>query len=576
VRTDADGFRADHRAAAGEAPADIIFLGDSFTYGVNGAWDDTFVGMYASYTRQVVINAGVSLYSPTPYLYQYRKALAAGRLKRSHSVVVGLDYSDILDERMRWKDGDPHPVAYCRSQWRQPVTSPLLRLLADNLLFAKSIYLRLRQPDQTGPPVSVFDPVSAFSWGERPAKTPDLDCAPLDANGAIEKTEGALERIGALAGSRGGALFVLMYPWPAQLEHEHLATEWERFASHACRRAGCAGLIDTFPRFRGLAAVNPRWYDRYYVAGDVHLSSAGNRVIFEEIVGRLATRSREGAMGRLDGKVAIVTGGTSGIGKRTVERFAEEGAAVVVGARREAEGQALARALGPRVDFVRTDVAREADLQALVDFAVRKHGRLDVLFNNAGGPGPVGGIETIPLDAAERAMAVNFGSVLAAMKHAAPVMMRQRAGSIINNASVAGTRAGYSSSIIYSAAKAAVIHLTRLAALQLAEHAVRVNAISPGGIATGIFAKALGLPTADAEKTAPVVEKAFATLQPIPRAGLPDDIASAAVFLASDESSFVTGQDLVVDGGLIGGRPWSAQQQGLAGLRQAFGISAGT
>ncbi len=279
-------------------------------------------------------------------------------------------------------------------------------------------------------------------------------------------------------------------------------------------------------------------------------------------------------MGRLDGKVAIITGGTSGIGKRAVERFAEEGAFVVIAARREDEGQALAGALGPRVDFVRTDVAREADVRAVIDVAVRKHGRLDCLFNNAGGPGPVGGIETIPLDAAERAMAVLFGGVLAGMKHAAPVMMRQRAGSIINTGSVAGLRGGYSSSMIYAAAKAAVIHLTRVVAMQLAEHGVRVNSVSPGGIATGIFGKALGLPVERAEQTAPIVEKIFAGLQPIPRAGVPDDIAHAAVFLASDESSFITGQDLVVDGGLIGGRFWSVQQQGLDGLRQAFGIAS--
>src|SRR5262249_21239829 len=162
-------------------------------------------------------------------------------------------------------------------------------------------------------------------------------------------------------------------------------------------------------------------------------------------------------MGRLDGKVAIVTGGTSGIGKRTVERFAEEGAAVVVAARREAEGQALARALGPPVGFLRCDLTPEADVPRVFDLAGPKDRRLDVLFNNAGGPGPVGGIETIPLDAAQRSMAVNFESVLLGMKHAAPVMMRQRSGSIINNASVAALRAGYSSSMIYSAAKAAVI-----------------------------------------------------------------------------------------------------------------------
>jgi len=278
-------------------------------------------------------------------------------------------------------------------------------------------------------------------------------------------------------------------------------------------------------------------------------------------------------MGRLDGKVAIIAGGTSGIGKRTVERFVEEGAFVIIAARREAEGRTIARALGDTVDFVRTDVAREEDVKAVIDFAVRRHGRLDCLFNNAGSPAPVGGIETVPLEGAERAMAVLFGGVFLGIKHAAPIMMRQRAGSIINNGSVAGSRAGYSSSMIYSAAKAAVIHLSKVAAMQLGECNVRVNSLSPGGIATGIFGKALGLPTERAEQTAAVVAKALAAMQPIPRAGMPDDIANAAVFLASDESTFLTGQDIVVDGGLIGGRMWTPQQEGLKMLRQAFGIS---
>jgi NAD(P)-dependent dehydrogenase (short-subunit alcohol dehydrogenase family) len=159
------------------------------------------------------------------------------------------------------------------------------------------------------------------------------------------------------------------------------------------------------------------------------------------------------------------------------------------------------------------------------------------------------------------------------MKHAAPVMRCQGSGSIINNASVAGVLAGYSSSVIYSAAKAAVIHLTKCVAMELGESNVRVNCISPGGIATGIFGKALGLPTEEAEKTAEAVKGALATLQPIQRAGLPDDIARAALFLASDESSFVNGHNLVVDGGLIRGRLWTPQQEGLNLMRAAFGLS---
>jgi NAD(P)-dependent dehydrogenase (short-subunit alcohol dehydrogenase family) len=278
-------------------------------------------------------------------------------------------------------------------------------------------------------------------------------------------------------------------------------------------------------------------------------------------------------MGRLEGKVAIVTGATSGIGKRTAERFAEEGAFVVLAGRREKEGEAVARAIGPRAEFVPTDVTREDDVRRLIDAAVERHGRLDCLFNNAGGPGPVGGIEGIPVDAMERAMMLNFGSVLLGMKHAAPVMMRQRAGSIINNASVAASRAGYSSSLIYSAAKAAVVQLSCCVAMQLGELHVRVNCISPGAIVAGILLKALGLPPGEADLAAARLAEGFATLQPIPRAGTPDDIAETAVFLASDAASFLTGQDIVVDGGLIGGRMWTAQQEGLAAIRRAFGIA---
>jgi NAD(P)-dependent dehydrogenase (short-subunit alcohol dehydrogenase family) len=166
-------------------------------------------------------------------------------------------------------------------------------------------------------------------------------------------------------------------------------------------------------------------------------------------------------------------------------------------------------------------------------------------------------------------------SVMLGMKHAAPYMKRQGSGSIINNGSIAGRLAGFSSSMVYSAAKAAVNHLTKCVAMELGESGVRVNSISPGAIATGIFGKALGLSTDAAEKTSSVMLEVFKTAQPIPRAGLPDDIAHAAVFLASDESSFINGHDLVVDGAITGGRNWTQQQQGYVAMRKAFDQNAG-
>jgi NAD(P)-dependent dehydrogenase (short-subunit alcohol dehydrogenase family) len=280
-------------------------------------------------------------------------------------------------------------------------------------------------------------------------------------------------------------------------------------------------------------------------------------------------------MGKLDGKVAIITGATSGIGLRTAELFIAEGARTVIAGRRQAEGEALAKRLGADCLFRRADVTDEAQVKGLIDAALERFGKLDCLFNNAGGPAPTGGIEDIPAAGFDAAIALLLRSVVFGMKHAAPVMRRQGGGSIINNGSIAGTRAGYSSSLIYGCAKAAVIHLTRCVAMELGESNIRVNSISPGAIVTGILGKALGLSVEAAERTAVMVETRFAKNQPIPRAGLPEDIARAAVFLASDDSSFVSGHDLVVDGGVIGGRNWTQQQDGLKAVREELKRAAG-
>jgi len=276
------------------------------------------------------------------------------------------------------------------------------------------------------------------------------------------------------------------------------------------------------------------------------------------------------AMGRLNGKVAVITGATSGIGLRTAEVFIAEGARVVIAGRRAPEGEALAGRLGPNCIFLKTDVTVEDQMRALLALAVERFGRLDCLFNNAGAPAQTGGIEGLQVERFDEAMATLVRSVMLGMKHAAPYMKRQGSGSIINNGSIAGRLAGYSSSVVYSAAKAAVIHLTRCVAMELGESGVRVNSVSPGLIATGIFGKALGLSVEAAEKTPQVMRDLYSKAQPIPRSGLPEDVAQAALFLASDESGFISGHDLVIDGAMTGGRNWSQQQQGYVALRKAF------
>jgi len=270
---------------------------------------------------------------------------------------------------------------------------------------------------------------------------------------------------------------------------------------------------------------------------------------------------------RMKGKVALVTGGTSGIGRRIVERYVEEGAAVFFSGRRAALGAEVAKAT--RATFIEADVAREADAERSIKRALEHSGRLDVLVNNAGGPAPGDRLEALSLESFDGVVAVHLRGTLAHIKHASTVMRAQKQGSIINIGSVAGHRAGYSSSLIYGVVKAAVIHLTRCAAMELGEDNVRVNSISPGGIATGIFGKAFGLQGAAAEATAEKMKTVLAKLQTIPRAGIPEDIANAAIYLGSDEASFVNGEDIVIDGGLIWGRRFSevmASRQAFKGL----------
>ncbi len=283
-----------------------------------------------------------------------------------------------------------------------------------------------------------------------------------------------------------------------------------------------------------------------------------------------ATQGYRSAMGMLDGKVAIVTGATSGIGRRTAEVFVEEGACVVFTGRRRTEGETLAKKLGDNGRFIAADATLEDDWKRVIGETLDAYGRLDALFNNAGGPAPTGSITSIPVEGFDAAMALLVRSVLLGMKHAAPIMMRQRSGSIVNNGSVAAHLAGYSSSMVYSAAKAAVTQLSRCAAMELGEHGVRVNSVSPGAIATGIVPKALGVDIDKADRLADRMQEVYAKVQPVPRAGLPDDIAQCVAWLASDRSTFVNGIDIVVDGGLIGGRMFTPHQEGLKALKTSF------
>jgi NAD(P)-dependent dehydrogenase (short-subunit alcohol dehydrogenase family) len=255
-------------------------------------------------------------------------------------------------------------------------------------------------------------------------------------------------------------------------------------------------------------------------------------------------------MGRLEGKVAVITGGASGMGEETSKLFSREGARIIVADLQEEKGRKVVEAItgaGGEAAYVHADVSSGEDVQAMIRAAVDRWGGLDIIFNNAG----IGFSEGLVGESAEddwdRVIAVDLKGVYLGMRHAIPHLLARGGGSIISTASIAGLL-GFPNLGAYSAAKGGVIQLTRVVAVEYAAQGIRANCICPGGIATPLV---LNNPRMQVAVPPEQIMEGMKMMQPIPRAGLPQDIANAALWLASDESSFVTGQAIVVDGGFV-------------------------
>ncbi len=274
-------------------------------------------------------------------------------------------------------------------------------------------------------------------------------------------------------------------------------------------------------------------------------------------------------MTRLRGKVAIITGGASGIGEAAVRKFVAEGARVVIADVQEEKGEELARSLDDCAIFQKTDVSSEPEVKQLIQITVEHFGRLDCLYNNAGFGYATRSITETPVEEFDVQVAVLLRGTFLGIKHAGAIMKQQKSGAIVNTSSVAGIAGGYSNHV-YSAAKAGVISLTRTSALEFGESGVRVNCLCPGSIPTPIFVR--GIPLSEDEvRQAVNTVGAFMGHNPLARPGTPEEVANVALWLCSSDSSYVTGQAIVVDGGLTSGVPWSDMQAWIEALYSQLG-----
>jgi NAD(P)-dependent dehydrogenase (short-subunit alcohol dehydrogenase family) len=279
--------------------------------------------------------------------------------------------------------------------------------------------------------------------------------------------------------------------------------------------------------------------------------------------------------GRLAGKVAVITGAASGIGRGTLDLFVKEGARIIAADIQDDKGARIEEEHGDMARYVRCDVSKEDDIAAAVAAATQHFGRLDCLFNNAGIGGARDAADGVTEEGFDSVMHLHVRAALFGIKYAVPAMKAQGGGSIVSTASIAGLQAGYGP-ILYSIAKAAIIHMTKVTAAQLAAYNIRVNCICPGLIATNIFAQGLGVPSQIAETRLDAIAEASKNTQPIQRGGRPRDIAEGVLYFAADGSDWVTGQALAVDGGITLGSQGMQQLQVIMPIIQALGVDAET
>ncbi len=253
-----------------------------------------------------------------------------------------------------------------------------------------------------------------------------------------------------------------------------------------------------------------------------------------------------------EGQVALVTGGTGGIGSAVCRALVAGGATVCFTGRNKERGERIANETGTH--FIACDNVVESDVQACTEEVLGRFGGISILVNNAGNPGPGHSIETMPVEAFDETMGTHLRGAFLMTQAVIPAMRNRGGGAIINMGSIAGQRIG-GHSMAYAVAKAGLAHFTRWAAVELGPDNIRVNCISPGFVSTEIHALAVAEPgRKNLSRYSEAIAPMFQTMQPLPHAGTVEDVAEAVVYLASDRSAFVTGTDLVIDGGLSLGR----------------------
>ncbi len=302
VYTDKNGYRVKNDQED-HGKANYLFLGDSFTFGVNGSWDETFVGMFSKETTATVLNAGVPSYSPTGYLYQYQQAVANGVLNEGYSLIIGVDISDVQDEAAYWADGDEHPINKRREmQQADPdqvveKNSSFKEFKRKNFKMTRRVsrYVRNKVRELRGWKTKSANDAfethrSAFTWKGWNELEHDLkgsylsheSYAPLGVKGGLDRVRDKLFEIAKLAKNEGARVYLLIYPWPSQLKYKS-KFDWPGFIEDACSQMKCDGVIDTTDRFAKYAKNNEYWYKDLYVYGDTHYNTLGNRLVADEL-----------------------------------------------------------------------------------------------------------------------------------------------------------------------------------------------------------------------------------------------------------------------------------------------------